>query len=303
MDSVVNLREMIKYIALKSGKNGKEIRHLIKRKKKQLKNLITDEAAVKLIARDLDLEIKLVEDEEIEKTDSKITSRFNNQVPLSSLEEKMKNEKFIEAILGVYSRSREREFTRQHDGSRGSVSWINIFDITNVIFRLVFWDDRSKEIEYYRNGDKIFVEGARIRESYHNRQDTVELHVTNLTKITIIGEVPIPEELKFNTGEPAKIKLHQIEAGHYNIETSGEIVSLGPLKEFFRKNGTKGRVCKTIIRDSGSYIPLVLWDDQTDVLEQIQEGSIIRVHNARSKRTNDRTELHVGTTGEIEIVA
>ena len=85
----------------------------------------------------------------------------------------------------------------------------------------------------------------------------------------------------------------------YNIETKGTVESSGDIIAY--GNGS-GKFVKLKLVDGESRVNLVLWNDQTELLEIIKEDSEVWVKNAYSKDWNGEIELHLSKKGEIEIL-
>ncbi|MHA1170277.1 MAG: hypothetical protein ACTSRU_20820, partial [Candidatus Hodarchaeales archaeon] len=137
-----------------------------------------------------------------------------------------------------------------------------------------------------------------------------ELHTLQKSTIEKIGSVDnLPEKIKVSddngkqqsfSDKVNKLPLPQISAGLYNIETKGTVESKGDVIAY--GNGS-GKFVKIKLVDGESKVKLVLWNDQTELLDIIEENSKLWVKNAYSKDWNGEIELHLSKQGEIEIIA
>ena len=56
-----------------------------------------------------------------------------------------------------------------------------------------------------------------------------------------------------------------------------------------------------IIADETSRARVVLWNDQTDLLKDIKEGTIVKITNGFSKENNGNIEIHTASKSELEV--
>jgi len=64
-----------------------------------------------------------------------------------------------------------------------------------------------------------------------------------------------------------------------NVRVRGRITQITPIREFDRKDGTKGRVCNLMISDGTGETRIPLWDKQVDMVEndKLSEGNVIEI--------------------------
>ncbi|MHA2296917.1 MAG: OB-fold nucleic acid binding domain-containing protein [Candidatus Hodarchaeales archaeon] len=224
-------------------------------------------------------------------------------ISLDKLTEAASRDKEVDVMVNVYMIFQERTFRRE-DGKEGSISWLGIYDDSKATSRLVLWNERSQEVNNYQMGDKLLVEGGLLRES---RDGGYEIHLGQRTRLTKRGQVTVPDSLKTttkrgdssHTAQLVKLKLMDID-NQSSIETSAIVVEIGSLREFTRKDGSQGQVVRMLLYDGTAYLPLVIWNEKTSIINTIKAKSAIKISNAYARNQKDRIELHVSSNGEIE---
>jgi len=100
--------------------------------------------------------------------------------------------------------------------------------------------------------------------------------------------------------ENEKLKIEELLPGMRNINVTGKVISLSPVRKFTTKKGDESRVSNFILADATSNIKTVLWDvNHIELIEkgEIKEGSIIEISGG-SVRNN---ELHLGSFSELKL--
>lgn len=71
----------------------------------------------------------------------------------------------------------------------------------------------------------------------------------------------------------------------------------------FRRGGRDGRVVNLVVHDGEGQARLVLWDDDVDRVTDgsLELGTIVKIVNARVKRSGYGTELHIGRWSMLEV--
>ena len=67
----------------------------------------------------------------------------------------------------------------------------------------------------------------------------------------------------------------------------------------FAVNSRQGKVASFTLADESGAIRVVLWNDQTDQLQNIQEGSVLQVSGAYVKENQNRKEVHCNDRSAI----
>lgn len=195
-------------------------------------------------------------------------------------------------IFSVYGRIKniypKTEFKR-NDGSTGKVSSIIVEDKTGKI-RIVFWDKAIEKLAEFSEGDTIKIENGEAKANERG----IELHVNRgrILRSDVKLELPIADESK-------TAKIAQIETGAQSVNVNARIIRMLPIKEFTNQKGA-GRLASLILADETGFVRLVLWNEKSDFVKDVNEGDTIAVRNAYVKTgISGETELHVSRSGRV----
>lgn len=96
------------------------------------------------------------------------------------------------------------------------------------------------------------------------------------------------------------LKTKDLLAGMRDIELAGKVIKKYEIREFSTEK-RNGKVARFLIGDETGTTMIVMWNDQADKLENIQEEQIIKIKNANVRENNGKTEVHLGEGSELEI--
>ena len=100
-----------------------------------------------------------------------------------------------------------------------------------------------------------------------------------------------------------EIKIKNLVSGLNDVTITGRATAIYPVQTFSRNDGTQGKVARLSLADETGDLKLVLWDENTNLVEQgmIKQGQIIKVLHAYVRESfNGKLELHLGRKGELE---
>jgi replication factor A1 len=224
-----------------------ELSRMMNKKIEEFDGLINEEGAISLIAKEMGIEFDS-DEEDYEFTINDITEGQRN----------------VEVTGRIMNISEIRTFKRK-DGTEGKLRAIEIADNTGVI-RLALWDDKVELVGGLKVGDVVKVENAYSRKW----RDRIELNSsadTKIDKLTDYDEEKYPQIkemykiLELNPNTTAKFE--------------GEVVASYGVREFDRKDGSKGRLRSFILKDDTGSIRVTLWDEMADI--EINRGDYVRV--------------------------
>lgn len=142
-----------------------------------------------------------------------------------------------------------------------------------------------------------------ILEEIKEKQNELGGFITPEGAATIIarsyGIVPEREE-----PEVRKLRIEDLSVGMSNIDIVGIVVKIYEIREFDRKDGSKGKVANLVIQDDTGRIRIVLWDKQTNLITKgdLDKGDAIQLQGAYVKKgRSDNLEVNIGQRGEITI--
>jgi hypothetical protein len=97
-----------------------------------------------------------------------------------------------------------------------------------------------------------------------------------------------------------KLKINKVLAGMRNVETIGKVLQKYEIREF-NSNGREGKVANFLMGDETGVMRVVLWNNQADLLNTLQEGSIVKIASAYARSNNNRVELHLNDQSTVEV--
>lgn len=153
--------------------------------------------------------------------------------------------------------------------------------------------------------DKIAAASGTEKDDIQERIDTKKDELGGL--ITKEGAAHIvANELGislFNrTSSQNEIKINNMAPNMSNVDVTGRVLRAFPIREFTKKDGSKGKVLNLILGDDTGTIRVVFWGDNTRLLEdgKLNEGDILRIKEGYTKEDlNSRSELHIGSRTRI----
>lgn len=186
--------------------------------------------------------------------------------------------------------SESRAFQKK-DGSSGKVGNLLLGDSTGTI-RVTLWDEKTELLNRLEYGDTVEIINAYARENAFNQK--VELQIGNRSIIRK-SEKTVEYEERFTP-------IADINANVNNINVSGKVLDISEIRTFEKKDGSTGRVGNLLLGDSTGKIRLTLWDEKTDLLDEVDFDETIEVLNAYSRENvfSQQVELNLGSRGTIQ---
>ncbi len=98
------------------------------------------------------------------------------------------------------------------------------------------------------------------------------------------------------------IKIKDVMQGMRNLSIKGRVIEITDVREFEKKDGSKGKVCNLIITDGTGDIRIPIWDKQVDgIIKTIRVGDVILMRNAVARQNNfGDVELGLLKTSTLE---
>ena len=184
----------------------------------------------------------------------------------------------------------------------GKVASLLIAD-ENSILRIVLWNDKTEVMESgkVKVGHIIRFSHGYTKEDYSGR---VELHIRKRSEIEInpkdVEAKDYPTISKFVT------KIGEITQSHKNkrANITGTVKKLFPPSTFTRRDSTSGKVMRFIFADETGEIPVVVWNEKVDELEETLRKDVkLQLVNAKVKKTISKgLEIHVNSQTYIEAI-
>jgi replication factor A1 len=201
--------KLLESLISKSGKSKEEIEQLILDKTNELSGLVSEEGAMYIIANELD--IKLEENKPKKTAD------------LVKIEEIQEPKMPVSVACKVLKKYDKVTFSSKN-GGEGSVQSILVGDETGII-RIVFWNDKTQELEQVNEQDIIIVQNGYTRENVNSQR--IEIHYGPYSDLEINPD-GVEIEVKPYSGslEFTEKKINELEEGDKNIKISATIADV-----------------------------------------------------------------------------
>ncbi|MFB0514250.1 MAG: OB-fold nucleic acid binding domain-containing protein, partial [Candidatus Bathyarchaeia archaeon] len=281
----MDLEQIVQRILLiRRDLTREEVLKKIYEKKRSAEGYFLDEAAARIVAFELGVEIPKDEAETswTELSIEKLVSGLNDVTVTGR-------------VIIVYP---AQTFSRQ-DLTEGRVARLLIADKTGTL-KTVLWDDEVSLIE----DDEIASEQIiRVLHGYvrEGLDGKLELHVGTRGEIQISPPSVVESEYPPITSFIEKISA--ITGKRKKTNVLGVVQRVYPVSEFKRANGTHGKVRRLQLRDETGQITVVFWNQRVDELGDVETRDHLRIMNARVKElAGGLVELHVEKATQIEKV-
>ncbi len=99
-------------------------------------------------------------------------------------------------------------------------------------------------------------------------------------------------------------KIEDIKEAKVPVSMIVKVIKKYDKINFTSSKGTEGAVQSCLVGDEGGVIRLTVWNDQTEVLENIHEGDILKITNAYTRENTQNTEridVHYGQYSDLEV--
>lgn len=259
-----------------------EVLKRIYEKKRSAEGYFLDEAAARIVAFELGVEIPKDEPE-----------ASWTELSIENLVSGLNDVTLTGRILTVYP---AQTFSRS-DLTEGKVARLLIADKTGTL-KTVLWDDKVSLIEDEKitSGQIIRVLHGYVREGLDGK---LELHLGTRGEIRI--SPPGLVESEYPPVASFVKKIVAITGQRKKTNVSGIAQTISPASEFERADGTSGKVRRLQLQDETGQITVVFWNQKVDELGDLKTGDCLRIMNARVKElAGGLVELHVEKATQIE---
>ncbi len=96
------------------------------------------------------------------------------------------------------------------------------------------------------------------------------------------------------------LKVKEVYAGMRNVSVVGKVVRKFDVRTFVR-NEKEGKVCSLVLGDETGTVRVVFWNEQVDLLDEVNEGTVIAVKESYVRENGNNREIHLGQRGSIEV--
>ncbi len=95
------------------------------------------------------------------------------------------------------------------------------------------------------------------------------------------------------------MNIRDLRDGMRRVDAEGEISEISDPRTVNLRTGDQAKVADCMLKDESGQIKLSLWDDQID---QVRQGSKVRVTNGYTNSFRGELRLNVGKYGRLEIL-
>ncbi|MFW5704800.1 MAG: hypothetical protein ACOCXG_03060, partial [Nanoarchaeota archaeon] len=113
--------------------------------------------------------------------------------------------------------------------------------------------------------------------------------------------------IRLETERPKKnadlTKIEKITEPKTPVSLACKILRIYDKVTFSSQSGTQGSVRSMLVGDETGITRIVFWNEKTELLENLQDGDILKVINAytRENQNSDRIEIHFGQYSDLEV--
>src|SRR5271157_4721624 len=95
------------------------------------------------------------------------------------------------------------------------------------------------------------------------------------------------------------MNISDLRDGMRRVDAEGEIAEISDPRTVNLRTGEQAKVADCMLKDESGQIKLSLWDDQID---QVRQGSKVRVTNGYTNSFRGELRLNVGKYGRLEVL-
>lgn len=236
-----------------------EIDAKVREKQARLSGLLTEEAALRLVAKDQGLPLPVVE--------AHVTS-------LSKA-----SEGDVTVRVRVQAVQSPKRFER--DGRSGQVCNVHVADASGSA-SLVFWNQDVSALSKIRRNDVLLVKDAFVKST-----SPLEIHARLSSEILVQ-----PDDSSLPKSPVQVVSLAGAQGEEFDV--SGRILDKEELKTF-EKNGRKGSLLRLELSDGFVRKVLVAWDANAEAALGLSVGEAVTVESAYGKNG----EIHASWRGRL----
>ncbi|WP_435117582.1 single-stranded DNA binding protein [Halolamina sp. C58] len=247
--------------------SAEEFEEMVAEKVEEMGGLADDETAAMLVAHELEDEGGEVES-------------------VADIEPGMDDVKFVAKLVSI---GEKRTFERDGDQPDGQVVNTEVADESGRI-RLSLWDEMAESaLDELEEGDVLRIAG-RPKEGYNGVEVSAD-------------KAEIEPDVEIDVSLTDSYSIEDLSMGLSDVTVVGKLLDVDDqYRTFDRDDGSEGRVGNVAIGDETGRIRVTLWDDATELLDELEAGEVVEVVEGSVRDNDGDLELHVGSRGTIEEV-
>jgi replication factor A1 len=157
----------------------------------------------------------------------------------------------------------------------------------------VAWNERADELREVKKGDILQVINARTRLDTNSRP---ELHLESRSQVAILTSPP--DYLRMPVTR--SYKLAELTAQMGSADLTAMVLAKASPREVQRPTGESVRVASLLIADESGIASLSLWDDKTEVANQVAEGDSVLLRGVAVRDRMGEVRLSLGKSGVVQ---
>ncbi|WP_340819892.1 OB-fold nucleic acid binding domain-containing protein [Methanolobus sp. WCC4] len=196
------------------------------------------------------------------------------------------NVKFIAKVMTVFP---AKEFNR-NDGTVGRVANIVVADETGSI-RVTLWDDRA---DLVKSGDVKIGQNCQIAGYVKDGYSGTEVNIGNNG---VFCETDENVEARIDSKQ-----IKDIQNGMGDINIRARVLDISDVRTFNKRDGGTGKVANILIGDETGKIRVTLWDEMSDLTNELEVDDSVEIINGYAKENNfnQQVEMQVGNRSVIK---
>jgi replication factor A1 len=281
----MSVEKLIEHIlSRRSEISREELMERLEKEREKTAGFISDESLLRMIAAEFGVEI----------------SHEEFLAPTLLVKDLVPNLNDVTVVGRVVAVFPSKTFKAEEGGKFASLL---VADKSGIL-RVVLWNDKTSLID---SGMLKVGQVIRFSHSYtrENRSGKVELHIGDKSDIQInpqnVNVKDYPDISKF------AIKIKEITKAYTNknLHLIGTVKEVFPIATFKRKDSSSGKVQRFILSDESSELPVVVWNEKIDELEEkLRKGIKLQIINAKAKKAaNEGLEIHIDAGTHVEVLA
>ncbi len=149
--------------------------------------------------------------------------------------------------------------------------------------------------------DKLVEESERdedtLREEVEDKMEEFSGLVSEEGAIHLVAK---EEGIELAETSQEDIKVDNVVPEMRNLDIKARVVNISDKNTFERDDGEDGEVQNLVLGDDTGTIRVTLWDDQTKIAEQVDEGDAIEIEGAYTVEDNrENAEIRLGDNSKV----
>jgi replication factor A1 len=263
-------------LAKRSDLTANQIRELIEEKKKEGRGLLSDEGAARLVAEELLIQTRGTE-----------LGRMHVKNLVSGLNDVTLSGRVILAWP-------PQQFQRR-DGTSGRVMRIILVDRSGKA-RCALWD---RHVDIAERTGNLQGRILRIGHAYTRQGLTGEAEVHAGDRSSVEIDPPGLQMSDFPEFKELFTRISDLGQQDNSINVVG-IVQTDPRTYKFERDERPGSVLRSSLADESGAVPIVVWNERAEELQELKTGDILQIINCRTRiNNNGKLEVHVESRSQV----